>query len=279
LLRSRGSDATNRALAASYGGMSDTHILPPPPRVPGLGPIAAAALFLDFDGTLVEIAPTPDAVAVPDHLPGLLQHLTERLGGALAVVSGRALADLDHFLPVPIPKAGDHGAALRPVPDAPALVPDLPHPPVAWRARATALLETHPGTLIEDKEHGFVLHYRLAPAAGPEAQALLAALVAEDPLAFTLLEARMAWEVRPRGASKATAVRALMARPPFMGRVPVFIGDDVTDEEGMEACRSLAGHGFRLDDAFGSPAALRDWLARAVLPAEAGESEAPDQPA
>ncbi|MBV1799080.1 trehalose-phosphatase [Siccirubricoccus sp. G192] len=254
-------------------------LLPPPPLLPGLGPVRDAALFLDFDGTLVEIAPRPDAVRVPPTLPPLLLRLAEGLGGALAVVSGRPLRDLDHFLPVPIPKAGDHGAALRPVPDAPALVPDLPHPPVAWRARATALLESHPGTLIEDKEHGFVLHYRLAPAAGPEAQVLLAALVAEDPLAFTLLEARMAWEVRPRGASKATAVRALMARPPFTGRVPVFIGDDVTDEEGMEACRSFGGHGFRLDDAFGSPAALRDWLARAVLPAEARGAAAPDRPA
>ena len=102
------------------------------------------------------------------------------------------------------------------------------------------------------------------PSSAPEAAALLAALVAEDPHAFALLAAHMAWEMRPRGASKATAVHALMARAPFAGRTPVFIGDDVTDEEGMAAARSHGGHGWRLDDMFGTPQDLRDWLAAAV---------------
>lgn len=245
--------------------MPDTFTLPPPPRVPGLGRIAHAALFLDFDGTLVEIAPRPDAVHVPDHLPGLLQRLTEGLGGALAIVSGRALAELEHFLPVPLPMAGDHGATLRPDPLQPAVLPVLPSPPAAWRAQADALVARHPGALVEDKTHGFVIHYRQAPDLGPEAAALLATLVAEDPLGFTLLEARMAWEIRPHGASKATAVRALMANAPFTGRTPVFIGDDVTDEEGMEAARSFGGHGWRLDDMFGTPQELRAWLAEAAV--------------
>ncbi len=244
--------------------MAGPFLLPPPPGVPGLGLIGPAALLLDFDGTLVEIAATPDAVRVPPDLPGLLHRLARQLSGALAVVSGRPLRDLDTFLPVPIAMAGDHGATLRPDPLAPALRSGLPHPPAAWRSRAAALLDRHPGTLIEDKEHGFVIHYRLAPAAGPEAEAMMASLVAEDPAAFTLLEARMAWELRPRGASKGTAVRALMARPPFAGRVPVFIGDDVTDEEGMAVAREFGGMGLRLQDAFGSPQALRDWLALAV---------------
>ncbi|RAI58626.1 trehalose-phosphatase [Roseicella frigidaeris] len=231
-----------------------------------MGPIERAALLLDFDGTLVEIAATPDAVRVDPLLPNLLYRLAGELSGALAVVSGRSLRDLDTFLPVPIPMAGDHGATLRPDPAAPALRPDLPHPPAAWRARAAALVAHHPGALIEDKDHGFVLHYRQAPGLGPEAQALMASFVAEDPAAFDLLEARMAWEIRPRGASKGTAVQALMQRAPFAGRVPVFIGDDVTDEEGMEVARRFGGFGFKLQDAFGSPAALRDWLARAVAP-------------
>lgn len=244
--------------------MPDLITLPPPPLVPGLGPIAGAALFLDFDGTLVEIAPRPDAVVVPDHLPGLLHRLTEGLGGALAVVSGRALSDLDHFLPVPIPKAGDHGASLRPDPLAPSVLPSLPKVPAAWRAEADALAERHPGALVEDKAHGFVIHYRQAPELEDEARALLAGFVAEKPDAFALLEARMAWEIRPRGASKATAVRTLMADAPFTGRVPVFIGDDVTDEEGMDAARSFGGQGWRLDDMFGTPQALREWLAEAA---------------
>jgi trehalose 6-phosphate phosphatase len=162
--------------------------------------------------------------------------------------------------------AGDHGATVRPDPRAPALEPGLPHAPAAWRVRADELASRHPGALIEDKEHGFVFHYRQAPEAGPEAEALMRALVNEDPLGFTLLKARMAWEIRPRGASKGTAVRTLMDRPPFRGRIPVFIGDDVTDEEGMEVARSFGGQGWRLQDAFGSPAALREWLALAVAP-------------
>ena len=246
--------------------MAGPFFLPPPPGVPGLGPIGRAALLLDFDGTLVDIAARPDAVRVPPELPGLLHRLAEDLSGALAVVSGRPLRDLDHFLPVPIAMAGDHGATLRPDPHQPPIGNGLPHAPAPWRARAAEWLGRHPAALIEDKEHGFVIHYRQAPEAGPEAEALLAALVAEDPDGFTLLEARMAWEIRPRGASKGTAVNALMSRPPFAGRVPVFIGDDVTDEEGMEVARRFGGLGLKLQDAFGSPAALRDWLALAVAP-------------
>ena len=244
--------------------------LPPPPLTPGLGPVEDAALFLDFDGTLVEIAPRPDAVRVQPGLPRLLQRLSVGLNGALAIVSGRPLRDLDHFLPVPIAKVGDHGATLRPVPDQPPESPDLPQAPAEWRDRAAALVERFPGTLIEDKEHGFVVHYRLAPDAGPVAKALLDELIAgAGPHGgFTLLEARMAWEVRPRGASKGTAVRDLMARAPFAGRRPVFIGDDVTDEEGMAVAREHGGLGLRLQDAFGEPEALREWLARCVPAAE-----------
>ena len=255
--------------------MSGPISLPPPPLSPGLGPIADAALFLDFDGTLVEIAPRPDAVQVQPGLPRLLQRLATGLNGALAIVSGRPLRDLDHFLPVPIAMAGDHGATLRPVPGQPPESPDLPHAPAEWRDRAAALVERFPGTLIEDKEHGFVVHYRLAPAAGPVAKALLDELLdgaGPNGGGFTLLEARMAWEVRPRGASKGTAVRDLMARAPFAGRRPVFIGDDVTDEEGMAVAREHGGLGLRLQDAFGEPEALREWLARCV---PAAETEAP----
>ena len=254
--------------------MSGPLSLPPPPLSPDTGPIADAALFLDFDGTLVEIAPRPDAVQVQPGLPRLLQRLATGLNGALAIVSGRPLRDLDHFLPVPIAKVGDHGATLRPVPGQPSESPDLPGAPGAWRERAATLLERFPGTLIEDKEHGFVVHYRLAPAAGPEAKALLDELVAEAPGAFTLLEARMAWEVRPLGASKGTAVRSLMNRVPFAGRRPVFIGDDVTDEEGMAVAREFGGLGLRLQDAFGEPEALRDWLALCA-PLPAAENEQP----
>src|SRR5215210_1918004 len=110
---------------------------PLPPRL---------ALFLDFDGTLVEIAPRPDAVRVPPELLPVLSGLAARLDGALAVVSGRPLRDLDHYLPLPIAKAGDHGAAVRPVPGAPVIAPVLPHAPIAWRGQAVAFVERNAGT-------------------------------------------------------------------------------------------------------------------------------------
>ena len=220
-----------------------------------------AALFLDFDGTLVEIAPRPDAVVVPPTLPRLLERLSRRLGGALAVVSGRPLAELDRYLPVGVVKVGDHGATMRLSPDGPPLVQPLPHPAEAWRERAAAFAAAWPGTLLENKAHGFALHYRQAPEAEAPARAALAAIIGGDP-DFTLLPARMAWEVVPRGTSKGTAVAALMMRAPFRGRAPVFIGDDVTDEAGMAAAREAGGHGMRLQDRFGTPAALRAWLAQ-----------------
>jgi trehalose 6-phosphate phosphatase len=222
---------------------------------------AQAALFLDFDGTLVEIAERPDAVVVPPDLPGLLERLSAQLGGALAIVSGRPLLELDHFLPVAIAKAGNHGAVLRPVPDGPVEQPALASPPAAWRAKAGAFAEAFPGAFIEDKAHGFVLHFRQAPEAGPEGGMLLSSLVAEAPEDFALMPAHMAWEVTPRSVSKGTAVAYLMSRSPFAGRVPVFIGDDVTDEAGMAVAREAGGLGLRLQDSFGTPGRFRAWLA------------------
>lgn len=226
-------------------------------------PIApeTAALFLDFDGTLVEIAPRPDAVVVPPGLPGLLTRLAARLGGALAIVSGRPLPELEGLLPAPLPMAGDHGATLRRAPGVAHEHLPLPRPPPAWQEAAATFAAGHPGALVEPKAHGFVLHYRQAPAAEAPARALLQALLAPDG-AFELLPARMAFEVKPRAVSKAGAVTALMAQHPFAGRRPIYVGDDVTDEAGMAAARAAGGFGLRLQDAFGTPAALRDWLAR-----------------
>lgn len=227
-----------------------------------------AALFLDFDGTLVEIAATPDAVRVPASLPALLQRLATRLDGALAIVSGRPVAQLDMHLPVPIAKVGDHGAAMRLAPGAPIGGPPLPVPPAAWRDEAEHIANVFPGAFVEHKAHGLVLHYRQAPDAAAPARGLLVSLVAGHP-DFTLMPARMAWEVTPRAVSKGTAVAALLARAPFAGRLPVFIGDDVTDEAGMAAARAAGGLGWRLQEEFGTPAALRAWLARLVeLPAD-----------
>ncbi len=219
------------------------------------------ALFLDFDGTLVDIAARPEAIDVPPGLPGLLLRLSARLGGALAVVSGRPMAQLDEHLPVAITKVGDHGGSVRLDPAGSVEHAALDRPPASWLGRARLLAEAFPGAFVEAKEHGFVLHYRQAPEAAGMAQGLLESLIAEAPDQFTLMPAHMAWEVMPRAVSKGTAVATLLAHAPFAGRVPVFIGDDVTDEAGMAAARAAGGMGLRLQDSFGTPAALRAWLA------------------
>ena len=129
--------------------------------------------------------------------------------------------------------------------------------------RAEGLAAAHPGVLLERKARGFVLHYRLAPAAGAALHAGLQALMqGSSGGRFQLLTAHMAWEIRPLGADKGRAVAALMALPPFAGRCPVFIGDDVTDEDGMAVARRMGGAGLFVPTVFGTPGAVRGWLGR-----------------
>ena len=118
----------------------------------------------------------------------------------------------------------------------------------------------HPGTLLEHKQRGFTLHYRTAPEHGESLQRGLEHMVSSRADQFTLLPARMAWEIRPRGADKGTALAALMEQAPFAKRLPVFVGDDVTDEDAIEAARARGGAGLRVPDMFGDPAAVRAWL-------------------
>lgn len=228
----------------------------PAPELP-----AHPALLLDFDGTLVEIARRPDAVRVAPELAPMLGRLALRLGGALAIVSGRPLSELDRHLPIAIAKVGEHGAALRPRPGGPVQRLHLPPLPARWRLAAARLAAVRRGAVVEQKPHGLVLHFRQAPALGAEAERLLAGFAAERPHEFRLQSAHKAWEIVPVGVSKGDAVRRLMAVPPFAGRVPIFVGDDRTDEAAIEAAIALGGIGLRLQDAFGTPAALRAWLA------------------
>jgi trehalose 6-phosphate phosphatase len=225
-----------------------------------LPPFAQAALLLDLDGTLLDLAPTPDAVVVEPGLREALRTLRERMGGALAVVTGRPVETIDALLgDSPYAVAGEHGGAVRHAPGAPLERPDLPAVPDAWRVAAAALAAAWPDTILEPKVRGFALHFRLNPAAGPVFRDRLADLMAGDPR-FDLLAGHMMWEVRPHGADKGRAVTLLMERPPFTGRLPLFIGDDVTDEDGMRVARTLGGGGLRVDAAFGSPAGVRAWL-------------------
>lgn len=227
--------------------------------------LGRSALLLDMDGTLLDIAPTPDQVRVAPGLPEALRRLRDAMGGALAFVTGRPIGQVDGlFGNVPYAVAGEHGGAIRHAPGAEIVRAILPDPPVEWVIAAARIADAHPGALLERKQRGFVLHYRAVPELGPLLRDAALALIAPLPGQFQLMEALMAWEIRPRGADKGSAVEALMAEAPFAGRQPVFIGDDLTDEDGMRAARALGGAGLRVDEFFGGPADVRAWLTRAA---------------
>jgi trehalose 6-phosphate phosphatase len=219
--------------------------------------------MLDMDGTLIELAPTPDAVVVSPELPDVLAALRDALDGALAIVTGRPIETVDRlFGDTPGAVAGEHGGVFRYAAGAIERL-DLPSPPAGWLQEAEALAGSVPGALLERKARGFALHYRQAPQARQAFRDALEALLATSP-GFELHPAHMLWEVRPVGADKGGAVIALTQRAPFAGRLPVFIGDDVTDEDGMKAARGLGGAGYRVDAVFGDPAGVRAWLRRSA---------------
>ena len=228
--------------------------------IAGLPKFARAALLLDVDGTLLDFAPTPESVVVPPGLLATLRRIRRALGDALGVISGRAIEPVDRLLgDAPYAVAGEHGGAIRYAPGGPIERPALPAAPAAWVEAAEQAAAAHPGARVETKARGFVLHYRGAPQAGPDFGALLRGLLAGS-AAFELLNGNMAWEVRPRGADKGTALAALMARAPFAGRLPVFIGDDVTDHDAIRMARAMGGAGLLVADAFGDPTGVRAWL-------------------
>jgi trehalose 6-phosphate phosphatase len=227
---------------------------PSPPRGP-------AALFLDLDGTLLDIAPRPDLVRVPAGFGRLLERLASRLNGALAIVTGRSAESARPLLDgAAVVLAAEHGAVI----EAPGLPPlPLPVPEPAWREEALRFAAAWPGTIAEQKRHGFVIHVRQNPAAAEPAAALVAALAARAPDRFRLATAHAAVELRPLGADKGGAVQRLMRSAPFAGRLPVFLGDDATDEDGIAAAVALGGAGFRVPDSFGGDTArVRAWLER-----------------
>jgi trehalose 6-phosphate phosphatase len=203
-----------------------------------------AALFLDFDGTLVEIAPRPEAVRVAAGLGPLLAAARRRLDGALAVVSGRPIADIDRLLaPLRLVAAGVHGLEVRDAPDGPI---DAATSAAALAAVRAALAAAGlPGVRIEDKRLAVAVHYRDAPALGPGVAALLEAAIAPHP-SLHLVAGKMVVEVKPHGSDKGTALVNFLARPPFKDRVPVMIGDDVTDEDAFRAALAAGGRAIKV---------------------------------
>lgn len=229
------------------------------------------ALLLDVDGTLLEIAARPDDVVADPQLNQLLCDLHDRCGGALAIISGRSIADVDRvFHPHILPAAGQHGLERR---DAAGRV----HRHGASDGLRLALARLrrfeahHPGIVVEDKGASLALHYRMAPDAAGPAIDLVTRVAAELGSRFETLSGAMVIEVRPAGRDKGTAIGDFLREPPFQDRVPVFVGDDRTDEFGFALVNRCSGHTvkvgpgassatWRLPDASG----VRQWLARVV---------------
>jgi trehalose 6-phosphate phosphatase len=225
------------------------------------------ALFLDFDGTLVDIAIAPDAVHVPPDLPDDLRRARDFLGGALAIVSGRPLSALDRYLgPAGLLFVGEHGAIHRLPGERPSLEASMW--PAAWNAALDRFAADHPALVVERKLSGITLHYRLAPEQSEAARRLGDELTAGNP-EYAIFAAKMAWEIRHRDIGKASAVNFLMTHSPFAGRIPVFIGDDHADEAAIAAVGRMGGHGLHMATAFGNrPARVREWLKRFAALAE-----------
>lgn len=223
------------------------------------------ALFLDMDGTLVDFAATPDAVAAPAGAGERLNKLAARLGGALAVVSGRRLLELDRVLaPGRFAAAGLHGLEHRGGPDG---AVDGPAPAAGdvarWRDLLAPLMADHPALLLEEKIAGVAVHYRSEPGLGATVAAAAAAALASGPDGYHLLHGNKVVEIKPAGRGKGDAVTRFLEAPPFAGRRPVFIGDDVTDEDGFRAAQAAGGLGILVGD-------RRPTLAQAGLPDVAG---------
>lgn len=237
---------------------------------------ARAALYLDFDGTLAAFAPHPDGVTVNETLPALLSGLRERLGGAVALVTGRSLASLDALIaPDRYPGAGVHGLELR--------RPSGAATRVGRPAEVTALAQDlrqrfadDPCIVVEDKGAAVALHYRRARGRADECIAAMRELVAETGL--EVITGHAVVEARPRGNDKGGALRSLAAEPPFADRLPVFVGDDVTDEDGFRAAAELGGYGVKVGP--GATAAhyrmatieeVHAWLRASLASLEQGE--------
>lgn len=215
-------------------------------QAPPLHLLTGASLFLDFDGTLVEIAETPDAVRVDDRLRALIQRLSERMNGRVAIVTGRPIdAILEFFGELPVAIAGSHGLEHR---SASGVRHGVPRPAgldeIEREMRAFA--EQWPGALIETKPFGIGLHYRRNPDAEPAARALAAALAERHGL--HLQTGKMVAELRATGGDKASAIGALLQEAPFAGTIPVFIGDDDTDEPGFRFAAQAGGAGILVGD-------------------------------
>jgi trehalose 6-phosphate phosphatase len=234
--------------------------------VPSLD-LRLVSLLLDVDGTLLDLAPTPESVAVPASLIDTIAKLSRLASGAVAFISGRQLATIDLlFAPLRLPTVGCHGAEIRAAAEGD--VQSGPELPESVRLCVHEIASIAPGVILEDKGHTLAIHYRSAPAAGGAVlRALLeqrAFFAAQD---IQILNGKAVIEVKPRWFSKGTGLRHLMQHAPFAERTPVFLGDDTTDEDVFRVLPDYEGIGFsvgrKIDGAsyvFSAPQEVRRWL-------------------
>jgi trehalose 6-phosphate phosphatase len=259
------------------------------PRSPGAARLAIPldppgghrAYFFDIDGTLVDIARTPDGVQLDRELRHLIERLHHSAGGAVALISGRTIANIDRLFPGEhLPAAGQHGVERR---DATGHVSRhaFPSSQLPWaRRRLAEAVAAHPGLLLEDKGLSLALHYRLAPQLAGYSHRLVRSVQARLGSAFCVQAGKRIIEVKPAGKDKGVAVMEFMQEDPFAGRMPVFVGDDATDEYGFAMVNRLRGQSikvgpgqtvarWRLPDV----GAVHQWLERtiALLDVESGE--------
>src|SRR5271168_1618572 len=208
--------------------------------------LSQTAILLDIDGTLLDLAPTPREVWVPPGLANTLNHLLLRTSGALALVSGRSLNDIDLiFAPAQFSAVGGHGAEMRIKTEGEAVAINAPQMDQELKRRLAAIARLSPGILLEDKGYSLALHYRLAPHAEEAIFAAVALIRADLPDApIEVLPGKCVCEIKHTGFTKATGVRELMTRQPFRSRRPIFIGDDVTDETVFAIMPDLKGLAF-----------------------------------
>jgi trehalose 6-phosphate phosphatase len=233
--------------------------------------LSESAILLDIDGTLLDLAPTPREVWVPPGLAKTLNRLLARTNGALALVSGRSLNDIDLiFAPEQFPAVGGHGAEMRITGDSEAVATYAPPMDKELKRRLAAIARLSPGILLEDKGYSLALHYRLAPHAEEAIYAAVSLIRADLPNApIEVLPGKCVCEIKHSGFNKASGVLELMTHEPFKGRHPIFIGDDVTDESVFAIMPDLGGLAFSVgrraqgvDGHFDEPRDVRAWLAK-----------------
>jgi trehalose 6-phosphate phosphatase len=234
-----------------------------------LGPLKGHALFLDIDGTLIELAPTPEAVELPPTLIPLLQRLAHQLEGAIAFVSGRTIDAIDRlFAPLKIPAVGVHGAEIRGPDRHVAADRGLKDQIQAAEPALREAVAGMRGVVLENKHSALALHYRSVPERGREVLKIAELLVGNMGSQFAVLMGKCVVEIRPRHLTKGTAIDSLMQQPPFHGCTPIFAGDDCTDEDAFEVVNRLGGVSVHVGAAtptrarhrLTSPDELRGWL-------------------